>query len=649
MVNSAAFAPFRMEFDIGAIKHLGLQMYSTLPPVIAELVANAWDADATRVDISVPDGEVTNGSVITVCDDGAGMSDGDVRSAYLKIGRDRRRAQGDVPTPKYGRRVMGRKGIGKFSAFGVANEIEVETIQGGQISHLRINYRELEGRADQREVEFPQLPPSGTVKLGTKITLRDISKFRQRKINLNNLRRGLARRFAVIGPSYNFEVVVNGDPITLDERDLKLILDTGADGKPYLWEYKDEEIEKDSPWRVSGWIGALKRSSVTVDQIGRGIAIMARGKLVQEPFHFDAEVGQQFALAYLIGELTAEFVDAEEDTVATTRTSLGWDTERNQAFKRWGVTQVRRISREWSERRGADNEAELAINPIYERFLKETESLESSRTRKVVDRFIKQIITRNPLLTPDAQGEVVQLGLDFMRFDAFLELADAITDANIQEPTQLLALFREWELIEAKEMMRVTQGRIRTIERLENLIQANALEVPTLHNFLREFPWVLDPRWSLVADEVRYSDLLRKQFPEKADVPEEERRIDFLCVTTGPSLIVVEIKRPQSVASRKEFSQIEDYVLWMRGYVGRTTDPSYQMRTVVGYLLCGDTVRTPESLQKIISLERDTIYIRRYQDLLSMVKAVHAEFLDRYKSLRISRLSDTLPPPTLPT
>ena len=33
--------PYRIDFDISTIKHLGLQMYATLPPVIGELVANA--------------------------------------------------------------------------------------------------------------------------------------------------------------------------------------------------------------------------------------------------------------------------------------------------------------------------------------------------------------------------------------------------------------------------------------------------------------------------------------------------------------------------------------------------------------------------------------------------------------------------------
>ena len=47
--------PYRMEFDVGTIKHLGLQMYSTLPPVIGELVANGWDANATKVEITIPE------------------------------------------------------------------------------------------------------------------------------------------------------------------------------------------------------------------------------------------------------------------------------------------------------------------------------------------------------------------------------------------------------------------------------------------------------------------------------------------------------------------------------------------------------------------------------------------------------------------
>ena len=117
-----------MKFDIGTIKHLGLQMYSTLPPVIGELVANAWDANATRVDITIPEGPIDpERSEIIITDNGIGMSDKDVREKYLIIGRDRRRGQRagerlDVTPKPDERKIMGRKGIGKFSAFGIAKE-----------------------------------------------------------------------------------------------------------------------------------------------------------------------------------------------------------------------------------------------------------------------------------------------------------------------------------------------------------------------------------------------------------------------------------------------------------------------------------------------------------------------------------------------
>ena len=62
-----------MKFGRGTIKHLGLQMYSTLPPVIGELVANAWDANATKVEIEIPKTLIDyNNSEIIIRDNGIG-------------------------------------------------------------------------------------------------------------------------------------------------------------------------------------------------------------------------------------------------------------------------------------------------------------------------------------------------------------------------------------------------------------------------------------------------------------------------------------------------------------------------------------------------------------------------------------------------
>ena len=629
--------PYVMQFDIGTIKHLGLQMYSTLPPVIAELVSNAWDADAGKVEIAIPTDAITSKSQIVVTDNGCGMSDQDLRDAYLIIGRDRRAIEGESPTPKHGRRLMGRKGSGKFSAFGIATEIEVESAKAGQVSRFKMDYDEIEKAAVRREIQMPPLTPTGEVKLGTRIILRNFKKYKNRKINIQDVRRRLARRFSVIGPSYKFQVLVNGEAITPQERDLKHLLDKGVDGKPYLWEYKDAEIKPGTGWTVSGWIGALDRTNTIDDGIQRGVTLLARGKVVQDPFVFEAVVGQQYALSYLIGELHAEFVDEVEDTISTTRNSLVWDTDANLALMNWGKAQVNRIAREWAERRSKDNENELTKNALYQRFLKESARFEDNRVRKAANKLIKSVVAANPLLDATKHEPVIQYCIDYVEFDAFKELADAIATADAITPTELIDLFREWELVEAREMMRVTEGRITTIEKLQNLIDTNALEVPTLHQFLKEFPWVLDPRWNLIADEVTFSKLLTKQFPEDGGIKAGDRRIDFLCVKESSNLIVVEIKRPKSKVSVKELNQIEEYVNFMRDHVKKTTDESMRYSNVVGYLLCGTMVDTYNARERRENLEKAGIYVRTYRDLLSMVEANHRDFLKKYSQLRKAR------------
>lgn len=630
--------PFRMEFDVYTIKHLGLQMYSTLPPVIGELVANGWDANATKVEITIPETPIDEQtSEIVISDDGIGMSDKEIREKYLIVGRDRREGErSDETPPPYKRKVMGRKGIGKFSAFGIAREIDVESIKDGETSHFRMNYDELLERADERSIEFPALNSTGTVSKGTKITLRYITKFKTRSISIDRIRRGLARRFAVIGAQQGFEVVINDSSISPEDRDLKRLLEKDVDGNPYLWEYDDKEIQPETGWTVSGWIGALNRTTQDIDGIDRGIVLMARGKLVQEPFVFEAVVGQQYALSYLIGELHVDFVDETEDTIGTTRNSLVWDTEANIALKKWGKQEVNTIAREWSEKRSKDNEKQLQENELYGKFREQAEEIGSKRALTLADKLVRQAINKNPTAEVEEIEPIIQTSLDFLEFDAFREISADLAEADFEDIEKLLGLFREWEIVEAKEMAKVTQGRINTIEKFQTFIENNALEVPTIHDFLKEFPWVIDPRWTLVDDEVTYSQLLRDKFPEGSNVPEEERRIDFLCVREGTNLVVVEIKRPKpkTKTSMKDLNQIENYVSFMRDYIRHTTDPDYQYEAVTGYLLCGDLADTYQVREKKRNLANSQIYVRRYIDLLDMVKRSHDEFLNRYNQLK---------------
>ena len=320
--------------------------------------------------------------------------------------------------------------------------------------------------------------------------------------------------------------------------------------------------------------------------------------------------------------------------ISTTRNALVWDTEPNTALMVWGKKKVNKIARAWIEKRSSDNEQKLLQNVSYIKFREQAKEIGNKRALKIADKLVSQAIKKNPIAETEDHEPLIQVCLDFLEFDAFWEITEDLTETEFDDTEKLLTLFREWQIVESKEMARVTRGRIETIEKFQNLIEKNALEVPTLHNFIKEFPWVIDPRWTLVDDEVRYSDLLRDRFPESDDIPDTDRRIDFLCAREGKHLVVVEIKRPQSKIRMRELEQIESYVNFIQAQILGTSDPDLQSIDVSGYLLCGDVDNDNEVQAKKARLAQTKIYVRLYTDLLDMVKRSHSEFLKRYNELR---------------
>ena len=83
---------YEMSISLSVLDHLGLNLYSNTPAVISEVIANAWDADATRVEVMIDIDEAT----ITVTDNGHGMNVDDINKRYLRVGYRRRDEQGPL-------------------------------------------------------------------------------------------------------------------------------------------------------------------------------------------------------------------------------------------------------------------------------------------------------------------------------------------------------------------------------------------------------------------------------------------------------------------------------------------------------------------------------------------------------------------------
>jgi HSP90 family molecular chaperone len=131
-----------LKFDPQTIKHLGLKMYSTLPPAMAELISNAYDADASEVVIKLNEGDDDAKSIV-ITDNGDGLSYDDINDKFLVIGRNRRLDDGDKPSEKYKRKPTGKKGLGKLALFGLANTITIRTIKEKNLNEFVLDWEKL--------------------------------------------------------------------------------------------------------------------------------------------------------------------------------------------------------------------------------------------------------------------------------------------------------------------------------------------------------------------------------------------------------------------------------------------------------------------------------------------------------------------------
>lgn len=115
---------YTLTVDVATVDSLGRNLYSNAAAVLSEFVANAWDADANTVSIDYNPDDGTGS--ISITDDGCGMDVDTLNSRFLTVGYRKRNEEGDE-SPLLHRKYMGRKGIGKLSAFSLADSMRVES------------------------------------------------------------------------------------------------------------------------------------------------------------------------------------------------------------------------------------------------------------------------------------------------------------------------------------------------------------------------------------------------------------------------------------------------------------------------------------------------------------------------------------------
>jgi hypothetical protein len=656
-----------MTISLNALEHLGINLYSNIPAVLSEVVANAWDADAKRVSVTIDKTTET----IVIEDDGTGMDRDGVIDRFLTVGFKRREELGET-TPA-GRKPMGRKGIGKLSIFSIAQIAEVYTTLGSERTAFRMDREVIraaiagKGQVAYEPEELAHWPIE--LKKGTRIALSKISKSLS-GMTIEGLKRRVARRFSVIGPKFDFVVSVNRNTIGPEDRDYHTSLQ-------YIWTYEDQsELVKlckhlDRPAEarlskvadqlktagisLSGWIGTVFKPDQLKDEEGDNLnrlAVFMRGKMAQEDMLDD--FGQKEIYAdYVIGELHCEQLDVDEegDIATSSRQSLKEDDPRFEALRKIVLSELRYIAGKWSDWRRTDGAKVAATVPAVSDWLSNLKG----DTKKKAERWIGRL---NTIRANDDVDKRELLKASILAFESYRrkEELDRLEHLKDESVEHILEIFRSIDDLELSYYGQIVKLRVGIINTLQEKLKANDKEL-VLRDYIYDHLWLLDPAWERTKGS-EHAETLVNNFLEvnstKLKGKAKTARIDNGYRTTGGKHVIVELKRASIAVPVDELvAQIRVYRDGARKILEKTTYKNWPIEIIC---LLGkpppewkDATGTGPS-GVIASLKTVDARIVFYDELLTNAQSAYADYLEEHikvdKLWRVFEAIDDFTPPT---
>lgn len=588
---------FQMTILGRTIEHLGTQMYKHRAPSIAEIVANCWDAGAKSAWVNVPDGNEYNPakSVVTIVDDGEGMDAATVQSSYLVVGRNRRADDGGM---NHGRRVMGRKGIGKLAGFGLAEEVTVTTWTKDAVQALRFSMSLHQLKGDAGKVQDIKFPWNEVVKLsgwppsGTRIELSGLR--HASPLEVAALTETLARRFS---RTTRGEMCIWINGVKLVEPAIDAMHEfPGGDS------LQDETLPSGQVIHYRYRFASKPLRSKEL----QGFVVYANERTAQAPpffFNVESTASAQHSTRYVTGEIVADHLDSgtddESDVISTDRQELDWEKEELSELRIWGEMLTRKVLRECAELRGKQLENWVLGD---EQFAKRMILLDPASKREISG-FLKvlgQKSEENDERTRDLADSLIRA----YEFRTFHDVIDDIRQAG-EDPEKLkemLGRLHDWKVLESRAILEIVRGRLSIINKFEQMIVQNVPETASsrthdnLHDLLAEYPWLFNPEWQVFAEEKTVGKQLREW--GEHDCPEDmkEKRVDFLAFARGTDqLIIIELKRSGHTVEFNEIQRLEQYqVQLMRA--------RSNCRRVLVY---GGTVNVPEKKWDEIKTAKD--------------------------------------------
>lgn len=537
---------FEDDYLVRTLGSLGTQSEIAL----TELVANAWDAGATQVDIFIPE---EKGQKLTIQDNGTGLTKEEFYNRWMKLSYNRLKHQGKmVEFPKgvdLKRYAYGRNGVGRHGLLCFNSEYQVITSKNGIESTFTLTTKSEKQPFIIKEESFKKSKSSGT---RLEVTVEK---------NLPNPATILEVISARFLHDPKFYVSINRQTIQLEEH--KGLIESSP-------------VEVDDIKLQVNLIDSKKSRKSTLYQ---GIAIWQGGRLVGEP-------------SWILGNimvLDGRSKEAKRYTVVVETTDLAdFIKEDWTGFKK--DAKLDRVYEAISE------EVQKMFSKIAQDNIEET-------TKYIKNQYKKQYNELSPLgkyefneavhhisiTNPTAKDESISLALETVikleKTRSGSELLQKLSNLSHEDIEGLNKLLDNWSVKDALTVLDEIDKRISVIEAIRKLsTDSNVDELHVLHPLIASARWIFGPEY----DSPEYSSnsqlqtTVEKVFGKKIDKSvfnNNKKRPDIVVMgnstfsITGTTdfdhdnglsslrkILIIELKRGGFKIGREERNQAVGYI-----------------------------------------------------------------------------------------
>lgn len=651
------------------IDKLGVKLYDKVSAVVAELIANSYDADAGKVNIELPLGTelaskdpdtkapADKGYRIVVQDDGHGMTPDEARAFYLQVGRDRR----DHPdqggrSRKKDRPVMGRKGIGKLAPFGICRNIEILSSGGDQLdangyltTHFFLDFDEIVQDTDEPvALKVGLLDGSYQATSGTTITLTSF--LPKRVPDSNTFHRQVATRFALADPGFAIGLRnTRADPVeesSVEQFQVPVNEET-------LIDIATEPVVVDGEQlAVQGWL-AIAKDSYKNEELA-GVRIYARGKIVATTRDFEQPAGftgEYTIRSYLVGEVHADWLDEDggDDLIRTDRQSILWDSERGEALRIWGANLIKKIAAaSAAPRRKKKSDLFMEKANIAERATQRYGDEEVVRVAVELAQKIGAFAAEDELEDAAYVDGLAEIILSVAPHQALVSAFKEISSQEDASIEQLVTLFGKTRIAEMASYGQIAAERVQSIKELQEAIKKPNVVESDLQRLIAAAPWLIRPDWSIITQNQslktfrdQFEAFWEKKYGTKivVAISFEKKKPDFTLVHHGRQLHIVEIKSPGHDFDGKDYERLQNYVAAFDEFFKE--NPGIVAAFSDGYQidLIADGLKLTNTTQKYAfsSFEKEGKVVRQpWNDFLATAVVAHEKFLEVYDKTHVA-------------